>query len=164
MKLQFEDLKKKRFTVVPETNINEFGEKVSDFAVDKLLDTVGEDYDIKDIQMFLISNIIELSKSIKDFKDLCFICEPEDGGFLWNVTVDKDIVTLDAYEVNMQSEGIHCYFSCELYVKDDSTCQLNIDFSIPEGENEDSLNLDMIKLSKLSRLMFYITLISKENK
>ena len=164
MKLEFKDLENKKFTVVSEEDIKFFGENTIDFAREAITDSFGNDYDydITDFQDFILGGILEFSKNIKKFKNSFFICEPSEGTFLWNVILDNDVIILDSYEVDINNEDVHLYFSCEISIIDDSSCEVSINiYGYPE--EEDNLDIELIKLSALLRLNFYIMMINEKN-
>lgn len=165
MKLKFKNLENKKFTVVPEEDIKSFGEKTIDFARETIVNAFGNDYDydITNIQDFILGGILEFSKNIKKFENSFFICEPSEGTLLWNVIVDNDVIILDSYEVDMINEDINLYFSCEISVINDNSCEVSINlYGYPE-EEQANLNIEMIKLSALLRLNFYIIMLNKKN-
>lgn len=162
MNLTFKDLENKDIIVIPEEHLKSFKEKVLKNGADELGKILGREPRIKDIQNFLLANILEFSKNINCLKNLLFSCEQEieDGTSLWNLIIDNDVIILDTYFIDVKDEKLVSYFNYSIHILDEGNFEVSID--IPEDlEKQKDFDIDTLNTVAALRLLYYIVALSE---
>lgn len=162
MNLTFKDLENKDIIITPEDELKSFKEKILKNGVDELGKILGREPRAKDIQNFLLANILQFSKDIDGFKNLLFSCEPEtkDGTYLWNVIIDNDVIILDTYFIDMEDKELISYFNYGIHILDEEKFEVSLD--IPEElENQKDFDLNTLSIIAALRLLYYMVALSE---
>lgn len=159
MKLTYDDFKNRRIINISEDAMRYFMDKSLDDSVKELTRILGKKPELRDINEFLIANILDFSKNIKELKNEFFSHKTETEKFVWNLIVDNDTIVFDSYIINMENKEIVEDFSYGVHLLDNEQCETTLDVS-EKIKNDESVNLSVLELGIILRLLAYIILIS----
>lgn len=162
MKLKFKDLENKDVIFVPEDNVISFTNKTLKNSVNELYNILGRAPSDKDIQNFLLANIIKSSKNINGLTNLLFSSEPriDNDSYVWNVIINNNVIILDNYLINTKGKALIFCFKCEIHILDDNKFEVNID-AFKELKNRKNFDKETLTLIAMFRLLYYIVALSQ---
>ena len=167
MSLTFNDLEKRNLLVVSEDDIQSFMKNILNITKETIFYMFKTEATSKDIEEFLITNILENVEQIHSPQDVIFICEPTDGAYFWNVICNKHLISINSYTLDVENKTVKLYSTYEISIKDDDTCDIlfKITDSLKNSELNDNKNLSTSEINTLLRLCWYtLTLCKKQSK
>lgn len=167
MKLTFKDLETRSLLVFSEEEVKDFTNNILNIAKETILDIFKTEATSKDIEEFVITNILETVEHIDSPQDAVFICQPTDGAYFYNVICNKKSISIDLYTIDVENKKVDIYSTYEIVIKEDNTC--DISFKIIDTLKEIKLlNNDTLPTSETSTLLrlgwYTLTLFKKQNK